>query len=224
MSSNINHSGFTSTAYGKNKRKYTTRNFSRNYGRKSSPQKEYSGSMLTKMGICALLAGLVLLGEFAQRPDLTMVSSDVNSNSNEQDIGGEYLGKLRFVELPGIIQVFSSDAKLKIDAQYSEYKLDENELILTIAGITSKTFSAPADGIVKTLTNNEDKTKIDLSMDGDIVISFEAEGESAAEEGQPINKGDTLYKAIESIDIAVTKEGRPINPTEYFDVKSTLLS
>ena len=111
MSSNINHSGFTSKAYGKNKRKYTTRNFSRNYGRKSLPQKEYSGSMLTKMGICALLAGLVLLGEFAQRPDLTMVSSDVNSNSNEQDIGGEYLGKLRFVELPGIIQVFSSDAK-----------------------------------------------------------------------------------------------------------------
>ena len=95
--------------------------------------------MLAKMGICALLAGIVLLSDFmGSRQELIEVSSDIIKSG--EDIGGDYLGKLRFVELPGIIQVFSSDAKLNIGTEYQSIKLDEEETAMTISGITSDFF------------------------------------------------------------------------------------
>ena len=175
--------------------------------------------MLAKIGICGLLAGLVLLSEFADN-----VLTSYNTVQNTEDIGGDYLGKRRFVELPGIIQVFSSDSRFRISTEYETYQLNNDETILTVNGLSSNEFASPADGTVKTVINQNDKTKIELSLDGDIVLSFSAIGETAVEEGQPIKRGDTLYTAIESIDISMTKEGRPVNPSDYFDMRDQLLS
>jgi len=219
MSGNVQHNGFTSKAYGRNKRKYTARYFSSPYRHWSTQRKDSGGSMLAKIGICGLLAGLVMLSEFADN-----VLTSYNTVQNTEDIGGDYLGKLRFVELPGIIQVFSSDSRFRISTEYETYQLNNDETILTVSGISSKSFASPADGTVKTVINQNDKTKIELSLDGDIVLSFSAIGETAVEEGQPIKSGDTLYTAIESIDISMTKEGRPVNPSDYFDMRDQLLS
>ncbi len=222
MAHNIHHNGFTSKAYGRNKRKYTARYFSRPHRQRSIQKNDNGGSMLAKIGICSLLAGLVLLSDFAGNAQIMETSSSTAHNT--EDIGGDYLGKLRFVELPGIIQVFSSDARLKIGAEYNGYQLSADETVLTVSGIYSKSFASPADGTVKTVINQNDKTKIELSLDGDIVLSFSAIGETAVEEGQPVKNGDTLYTAIESLDISMTKEGRPVNPSDYFDMRDQLLS
>lgn len=222
MAYNIHHNGFTSKAYGRNKRKYTARYFSRPYRHWSTQRKDSGGSMLAKIGICGLLAGLVMLSEVADNAVLTETS--YNTVQNTEDIGGDYLGKLRFVKLPGIIQVFSSDSRLRIGAEYNGYQLNADETVLTVSGISSKSFASPADGTVKTLTYQNDKAIMELSVDGDMVISFAASGETAVEEGQPVKSGDTLYTAIESVDISMTKEGRPVNPTEYFDMRDQLLS
>ena len=219
MAHNIHHNGFTSKAYGRNKRKYTARYFSRPYRHWSTQRKDSGGSMLAKIGICGLLAGLVLLSEFADN-----VLTSYNTVQNTEDIGGDYLGKLRFVELPGIIQVFSSDSRFRISTDYETYQLNNDETILTVNGISSKEFASPADGTVKTVINQNDKAIIELSLDGDMVLIFSASGETAVEEGQPVKSGDTLYTAIESIDISMTKEGRPINPSDYFDMRDQLLS
>ena len=219
MAHNIHHNGFTSKAYGRNKRKYTARYFSRPHRQRSIQKNDNGGSMLAKIGICGLLAGLVLLSEFADN-----VLTSYNTVQNTEDIGGDYLGKLRFVELPGIIQVFSSDSRFRISTEYETYQLNNDETILTVNGLSSNEFASPADGTVKTVINQNDKTKIELSLDGDIVLNFSAIGETAVEEGQPIKSGDTLYTAIESIDISMTKEGRPVNPSDYFDMRDQLLS
>ena len=219
MAHNIHHNGFTSKAYGRNKRKYTARYFSRPYRHWSTQRKDSGGSMLAKIGICGLLAGLVLLSEFADN-----VLTSYNTVQNTEDIGGDYLGKLRFVELPGIIQVFSSDSRFRISTEYETYQLNNDETILTVNGISSKEFASPADGTVKTVINQNDKAIIELSLDGDMVLIFSASGETAVEEGQPVKSGDTLYTAIESIDISMTKEGRPVNPSDYFDMRDQLLS
>ncbi|MBR5292763.1 MAG: hypothetical protein IKU32_07635 [Clostridia bacterium] len=218
----INHDGFSSKAYKKNKRKYTSRYFSHAH-RPHTPQKgDSGGSMLAKIGICGLLAGLILLADYTDKSKIMEVSSSIEEKT--EDIGGDYLGKLRFVELPGIIQVFSSDAILRIDAAYKEYRLNEDKTILTISGISSENFASPATGTVKTLSVQNDNTLIDLSMDGDIVISFYAKGKSTVEEGQPIKSGDTLYSFIDTVDISMTKGGRPVNPAEYFDLRNQMLS
>jgi len=222
MSGNVQHNGFTSKAYGRNKRKYTARYFSSPYRHWSTQRKDSGGSMLAKIGICGLLAGLVMLSDFAGNAQIMETSSSTAHNT--EDIGGDYLGKLRFVKLPGIIQVFSSDSRLRIGAEYNGYQLNADETVLTVSGISSKSFTSPADGTVKTLTYQNDKAIMELSVDGDMVISFAASGETAVEEGQPVKSGDTLYTAIESVEISITKEGRPVNPTEYFDMRDQLLS
>ena len=219
MAHNVHHNGFTSKEYRRNSRKYTSRYFSQPYMRQSSYKVENGSTMLAKIGICGLLAGLVLLSEFADN-----VLTSYNTVQNTEEIGGDYLGKLRFVELPGIIQVFSADSRFRISTEYETYQLNNDETILTVNGLSSNEFASPADGTVKTVINQNDKTKIELSLDGDIVLSFSAIGETAVEEGQPIKSGDTLYTAIESINISMTKEGRPVNPSDYFDLRDQLLS
>jgi len=224
MSDRVSHSGFNSKIYGREKRKYTYRYFGRTYPRKSNLYKKENGSsMLAKMGICALLAGIVLLSDFmGSRQELLEVSSNIIKNG--EDVGGDYLGKLRFVELPGIIQVFSSDAKLNIGTEYQSIKLNEEKTSITISGITSEFFPAPQNGIIKTIRTESGKAYLELSVDGDIVLCFSGEGEIAAEEGQPVKQGDTLLKNINTIEIGMTKSGRPVNPAEYFNINSVNLA
>lgn len=40
------------------------------------------------------------------------------------------------------------------------------------------------------------------------------------EEGQPIKKGDTLFGAVEYVEIEVLSAGRPVNPADYYDMSS----
>lgn len=223
MAGNVHHSGFESRVYGRERRKYTSRYFGRQYRRRNSSRNENSSSMLAKMGICALLAGLVLLSEFFGGSEMLMeVSSEITENT--EDIGGDYLGKLRFVELPGIIQVFSADARLHIGTEYQNYQLNDDKTIMTISGIGATPLPAPSDGTIKTLSSEGESSRIELSKDGDMVISFTAIGETAVEEGQPVKAGDTLFKSVESVDIGITKSGRPVDPTEYYDMGSEMLS
>lgn len=224
MAGNVRHSGFESRAYGRERRKYTVRYFSRPYRRNGSRKADNGGSMLAKMGICALLAGLVLLSEFiGGREGIVEASSDL-SRANDDSIGGDYLGKLRFVELPGIIQVFSSDAKLRVGVEYKSWQLNEDKTIITVSGIEGKALPAPSDGTIKTVTGEDDEKRIELATDGDIVISYTAAGETAIEEGQPVKAGDTLFKSADSLSIGISKGGRPMVPTEYFDMADLKLS
>lgn len=223
MAGKVQHNGFSSKAYGRNRRKYTVRYFSRPYRQRTHHKEDGGGSMMTKMGICVLLAGLVLLSDFADSRGIAIeASSDVGKSTD--DIGGDYLGKLRFVELPGIIQVFSSDAKLRVGVEYDSYHINDQQTIMTINGITSAIFPSPTDGTIKTLVSESETTKIEISADGDIVISFAANGTAAVEEGQPVKSGDTLFKDIKSVEIGMTKAGRPVDPTLYFDMNDALFS
>ena len=218
MAGNIQHSGFNSKAYGRNKRKYTSRYFNRSYSQRSHHRVYNEGnSMIAKIGICVLLAGLVLLSDYVNDSSMAVEASS-NMKKNSNDLGGEYLGKLRFVELPGIMQVFSSDAKLRVGVEYTDLHINDQQTIITFSGISSDSFPSPVNGRIKTLITDEDATKIEISADGDLVVSFTAKNEATVEEGQPIKAGDTLFKAIDSVDIGITKSGRPVDPSQYFNI------
>jgi len=226
MAGNIQHNGFSSKAYGRNKRKYTSRYFSRSYSQKSRHRHrvyDESNSMIAKIGICVLLAGLVLLSDYVNDSSMAVEASS-NMKKNSNDLGGEYLGKLRFVELPGIMQVFSSDAKLRVGVEYADLRINDQKTIMTVSGISSDSFPSPMDGRIKTLTTDGTTTKIEISADGDIMISLTAIGNTTVEEGQPIKAGDTLFKEIDSIEIGIAKSGRPIDPSQYFDLGGKLFS
>lgn len=220
MAGNIKHGGFESKPYGKGRRKYTIRNFEPRYSRRGrSHSRDNSGSMLAKMGICTLLAGIVLLSEYmGKMTSLQEVSSGINEDT--ENIGGDYLGKLRFVELPGIIQVFSSGTKLKMGTEYEDYWLNEDKTCMTVTGMKSTALPSPADGVVKTLSSYNGKTVIELATDGDVTIRCTAAADGAVEEGQPIRKGDTLFSSVEYVEIEVFSAGRPVNPEDYYNMNN----
>lgn len=219
MAGNVKHGGFESRPYGSGRRKYTARYFAPRYARRSDRyDKDNGSSMLAKMGICVLLAGLVLLSEQVKNSSILEASSGLNDGI--EDIGGEYLGKLRFVELPGIMQVFSSGAKLRLGAEYESYRLNDEETLMTVTGLRDTAISAPADGTVKMMTSQDGKTVIELAMDGDMTVSYGCTAEAMVEEGQPVRKGDTLFSSVDNVEIGMTSAGRPVNPAEYYDMGS----
>jgi len=222
MSGNVQHSGFASRAYGGERRKYTSRYFSRPHSNRYSRSKDTGSSMLAKMGICALMAGLVLMWEFTGGGEKVLQAA--SGADGGENIGGDYLGKLRFVELPGIIQVFSSEARLRVGVDYTDWHLNEEKTEMTVSGISSALIPAPVDGVIKSKREEDGRTRIELSADGDIVISYSAFSEGIPEEGQPVKAGDTLMKQAESVVIGITKGGRPMDPTDFYDMENKALS
>ncbi len=152
-----------------------------------------SGSMLTKIGLCLLICGAA-----------HAVSSE--------EIGGEYLGKLRFVELPGIIEVFSQDQRLSLDIGGS-CTSDEDGLLLTICGADGKVVPAPGSGRVRGAENGA----VELWTEGDITVCIAGLSQLSVEEGQPVARGDTLGTAGDSVAVRVYKSGRPVSVLEYID-------
>ena len=226
MANNIQHNGFKSRTYGRGRRKYTSRYFSRGYAKRNYKQANGGNSMLAKIGVCVLLAGLAVLSEYADSSaDIMEVSSEISTDKANEQNGGDYLGKLRFVELPGIMQVFSSDAKFRVGVEYDEWKINDEKSCITVKGINGACLPAPADCTVKSVNADDSGiTTVIMAADGDITISCSAGSEAAVEEGQPLKCGDTLFASVDSVDISMTKGGRPVDPSEYYDMDGVRFS
>lgn len=218
MSEKMDHQGFVSKEYATGRR-MRTRYFDRqgysSFNRSRDGMND-SGSMLAKIGICGLLCALVLLMNHFNSKDVLSAAAMELYN---EDMGGDYLGKLRFVELPGIIQVFSSDSKLNIGVENGRYTLDDDNMVLYVLGCGEQTIPAPADCKVKGINQSGEAYTVALSLNNDLVISYGNVSDVKVEEGQPLKKGDTLFETKDSLEIRVYKKGRPADPEEYFNVK-----
>ena len=228
MAARIDHRDFRSYEYGRGKnRKYTMRHFSRperRYRRIEGRYEDHSagGSMLAKMGICLLLCGLALLAK-AVYSDEDLAQTAASLTEKAEDIGGEYLGKLRFVELPGIMQVFSSDSRLSLNISGATYKSSDDGMLLTVSNTADKTVQSPGSGKVKNVSVDAGGTgEVELWMDGDIMIRMGGFKKIWVEEGQPVSRGDTLGSGSDSLSIRVYKGGRPMEAEKLFDTDSDI--
>ena len=101
-------------------------------GRPSQSQPFDATSMLVKCGICAAACALVLLLKWIGTPATDSALQTVKEAVNEESELDDMLGKLKFVELPGILEVFSISGKLQppIEASESESLRDSTLLVL----------------------------------------------------------------------------------------------
>ena len=135
----------------------------------------------------------------------------------------DMLGKLKFVELPGILEVFSSSGKLQppIEANESESLRDSTLLALT-AG-QEQNVSACLDGSVKETGADKDLGNyVRIVASDDKELFLYGLSSISVEVGQPLLKSDYVgsIEAGEKLYVGLLIQGQPENPAAYFILKT----
>ncbi|MBQ9832891.1 MAG: hypothetical protein IJO48_04075 [Clostridia bacterium] len=181
--------------------------------------KRFNGmGMFIKLGVCASVCALVMLVKIADMKDTTAsysaVYAEYDAVSAQKD---DELGKLRFVELPGILQVFSTSDRYELPLKNCEIQAVEENNELVIKSNGEQYVSAAARCSVKTAENNT----VTVSFDGDCEVSYAGNMEINVEEGQMLKEGDTIAKIAsgETLTVRTNIAGRPVDPQEVFFVE-----
>ncbi|NLB62321.1 MAG: M23 family metallopeptidase, partial [Clostridiales bacterium] len=133
------------------------------------------------------------------------------------------LGRLRFVELPSILEVFAGGDKLTLPVNYQSASLDATSTELELKCAPYATVTTCAEGVVKSIGVDE---KLGMYLvirhDDDLETLYYGFSAITVEEAQPIKKLDTLGVLSEEglLVMKVTQYGAPKNPCEYFPVNS----
>ena len=212
--------GYIGGAIGSSARRNARRLRSRHSGYSGRPR---ASGMLVKAGLCAAVCAAVLLLRWSQTPEAVLPVSSVQQAVNEQGDGyGDTLGRLRFVELPSIIEVFSSSVKPGLGMEYSQASLDGDTLLATLSLAESQPVPAPAACKVKEM--GEDPAlglfvRL-VFLEGDREVTYYGLKDVQVEEGQQLSQGDTVAQAEGEIRLAVHRAGRPEDPLSYFGLKT----
>ena len=180
-----------------------------------------AGSMFVKLGICAFACALVLLLSELQNGANDAVGASYTADSTTDDEFDETLGKLKFVELPGILEVFAAQDKLSLAVSYDAAELVADDTMLMLVSAIAQTVSLPVDGRVKAI-GEDDKLGgyVCITAANDSELQYYGLSSISVEEGQSLKALDSLgvIEAGESLFIKVNVSGRPENPTQFFEV------
>lgn len=227
-------SGFSSTEYKAYSNKGTARfsgrrdstltNKKRNKKRRAISSVDAT-SMLIKCGVCAAACALVLLLKWIGTPATENALQTVKDAVTEEQDLDEMLGKLRFVELPGILEVFSSSNKMMtpILAEKTE-AFRENSLLALTAG-QNQYVSASLAGIIKEIGRDEALGSfVRIAGDEDRELYLYGLNEITVEIGQPVQPNDYVgsVQANEIVYIALSIKGKPQEPGDYFLLGATV--
>ncbi len=191
---------------------------------KSRKRKAFAGAgpMLVKIGICAAACLLVFAMQSIDTPFTKGVVEDVKAVINQETDMDEMLGKLQFVELPNVLEVFSgSDDKLAAPVSAPNVSLIGNEQMAKWEGAPNAEVLASAAGEVRAV--GEDPVLgvyVRLAHENDLETIYYGLADVRVEEGQPIRRLDTLGTLGEegTLCLSVLLSGRPQAPSEYLDL------
>lgn len=174
-------------------------------------------SMLAKLGICALSAGLVLAVKIAKiHGEYTSADAGISYAEDDASDTEERLGKLHFVELPGIIEVFASKSGFAVPKGAAASVGDDGALELTF----SRGQTVSVDYSCKVAyTDEDDVCSVCLRLD-DVTILYSGMSALSVERNQPLSSGDTLGSvgAGGILRVEVTVDGRPVDANDYFNL------
>ena len=215
----IKTTAFVSKGYGEGRR--VSRGFSERMGflYKASRGKKGADSrfILIRLGVCAAAFMGILGIKLAVGGGVLAAANDISDKRDTGTNTEESLGKLKFVELPSIIEVFApSDAAVLPAAVLSFEMTEEGVTLVTTAGAE---VVSPVDGSIRDV--GEDRTLgkyITVSADGDIELVLYGFGDIDVEKGQPVRKRQKLGTTLGSaLSIKAFRAGRPIDVSDILD-------
>lgn len=176
-----------------------------------------AGFLLIRLGICAaaftLLLGLKLSGNDEALSVIGDLTERKNGDGQEEDASG----RLRFVSLPSIIEVFSPSSGPVMPVSALSFDADESGGLSIVAPVGSEVIS-PAGGRIKSVGIDPDLGKyVSVITDGDMEFAVYGFDEVSVEEGQPVRVRQKLGTVKGSaVTVRAWKNGRPIDLAELF--------
>lgn len=196
---------------------YTLRRIPKRAGR-SAPVNPWS--MLAKLGICAMACILVLLANGREPEHLYASAGSTEAGEKELD---DMLGRLKFVELPGLLTVFAED-KAALPIVNSAYELMEEETLLCMVAAEAQAVCAPERCTVKALGDSDYGRFVSLRTEQDREWIYYGLQTVAVEEGQPLSAQDTLGGVGRGgkLYVQLRVQGKPANLREEFSLEKGL--
>lgn len=215
----------TAFSVGKERVLYTLRGYSSRKPRKTSQSNDFveAGSMLWKLGICACACALMLVMNNEQIKPFETESRNVEEAPAQTPV--EEMGKLRFVELPSLISVFSQKDRQVFPITCSKYTLLEDDTAVLLVPDSAQEVTAMERCTVKAVGNDENKGDyVILRADGDKEWTLYGLRDIRVEKGQPLLASDTIGTAEkgEGVYLTLRTQGRPQNMRTFFGLEDAL--
>lgn len=207
-----------------NKRKHRSKKRRRSTSASSDYQPQIA-SMLFKTGICVAACALVLLSKWAETPLSDKVDGEYLAVMGDESDAAEdeTTGRLKFVYMPSIIEVFAGKGETPAPVEYSGYELFDGGTLCKFVCAPGGTALCIKKGYVKTVGEDPALGKYIVVEHGDdLTTTVYGLKDVIAEEGQPLNKGDTVGIVCDegAVYLAISKGGIPQNISSYIELDS----
>lgn len=180
--------------------------------------------LLLRLGICAACFAAVLALKLSSSSSLEaqQVLNGVSVALNDEGEAEDELGRLRFVQLPSIIQVFAPSDSPTLPLEIKSFELMSDSNLLVINSTASAQVLSAGTGRVSGIGEDDNLgAYVSIMLEDDTEVFYYGVSDICVEEGQPVAARTVLGAAQdESIIVRVYKAGRPIDPLDFFEVKA----
>ena len=185
--------------------------------RTSSPYR----SMFLKLGICAGACALVLVLKWVDSLLTNQAVQSVDAAMNDEVDLDEMLGKLQFVELPGILSVFQAETQMEAPVHAdSSYLIDDGRMAV-FEGRSGADIICSAPGTVDQIAADSVLGQyVSVIQENELTVFYYGFAEVLVEKGQPVKKLDTLgtLQPDGILCLSIYENGRPQDPSEYLNI------
>lgn len=175
--------------------------------------------VLVRLGVCAAALSGVLWFKLRGGSEALAVMKEY-SNEASETADPSSLGKLKFVELPSILDVFapSDSAVVPVNALGFELEGDEGGLIIKTSAASG--VICPLSGRVKAVGTDAKLGKyVSVMTDGDIEFAVYGLDEVTVEQGQPVKQRQKLGTALaDSVTVRAWRSGRPLDTASLLGI------
>lgn len=210
-------------------------NSARTHGKQKKHASEKSGrlNLLLLLAACTSLFMLVFvfkllssentLDTVAVMRSLSAENGDTENESGENS-SDEQLGRLRLVELPSLIQVFSPSDRPILPLDFDSALVDDSSNIARIyAPSGTKVVSMLPGTVLAVAQDGNLGGYVAVRCSGDIDIYYYGLADICVERGQPVQQNSTLGRvANDVLCLRILRSGRPIDPLDFLGVKAGL--
>lgn len=176
--------------------------------------------LMVRIGVCVLLFCAVLALKLSNDQTGAEALSSLSQALEDESAEPDRLGRLRFVQIPSIIEVFAPSAGPALPAAAEGWELIEDDTVLALSVGQNARVSSPCAGLVSGVGHDEDKGDF-VTVKAEKEVEYRVYGlaEVAVEQGQPLTKNSILGRAAgQTLYIRVYKKASPENPLDYFDL------
>ncbi len=187
-------------------------------------------AQLILLGCCT--AGFMLLFVFkilggTSAPDVIAAMRELTNAGSEQEEHGEAEeapGRLKLVQLPSIIEVFSPSDSPIMPLAFDRAIVEETSLIAKLYAPSGTKVVSMLAGTVKSVSVDEELGGcVVIQSEGDIEICYYGLNDISVEEGQPVLQHSTLGSVANDIlCLRVFERGRPLDPLDFLGIAAEI--